>query len=176
MTFVPRDPINNIPALFQIMAWRRPGYMPLSETMLVTLLTHICVIRPQWVNAYIHRNPNKYISYWGHRDTNNLLSLEFWFLTTILWILCWLIYWDKLQDALQLRHNDHDGVSNHQAHGCLLDRLFRRRSKKTSKLRVTGLCVGNSPGLVNSPHKGPVTRKMLPFDDVIMEMGSLSSL
>ena len=40
--------------------------------------------------------------------------------------------------------------------------------KKTSKLRVTGLCVGNSPGAVNSPHKGPVTRKMFPFDDVIM--------
>ena len=66
------------------------------------------------------------------------------------------------------RHNDHDGVSNHQPHGCLLNRLFRRRSKKTSKLRVTGLCVGNSPGPVNSPHKGPVTRKVFPFDDVIM--------
>ena len=45
--------------------------------------------------------------------------------------------------------------------------LFRRRSKKTSKLRVTGLCEGNSPG-VNSPHKGPVTRKTFPFNDVIM--------
>ena len=41
-------------------------------------------------------------------------------------------------------------------------------SKKTSKLRVTDLCVGNSTGPVNSPHKGPVTRKMFPFDDVIM--------
>ena len=70
--------------------------------------------------------------------------------------------------TLQWRHNDHDSVSNHQPHGCLLNRLFRRRSKKTSKLRVTGLCVGNSPRPVNSPHKGPVTRKMLPFDDVIM--------
>ena len=47
---------------------------------------------------------------------------------------------------LQWRHNDHDSVSNHQPHGCLLNRLFRRRSKKTSKLRVTGLCVVNSPG------------------------------
>ena len=70
--------------------------------------------------------------------------------------------------ALRWHHNDPDGVSNHQPHGCLLNRLFRRRSKKTSKLRVTGLCVGNSPGPVNSPHKGPVTRKMFPFDDVIM--------
>ena len=46
--------------------------------------------------------------------------------------------------SLHWRHNDHDGVSNHQPHGCLLNRLFRCRSKKTSKLRVTGLCVGNS--------------------------------
>ena len=69
---------------------------------------------------------------------------------------------------LRWRHNDHTGVSNHQPHGCLLNRLFRLRSKKTSKLRVTGLCAGNSPGPVNSPHKGPVTRKIFPFDDVIM--------
>ena len=47
--------------------------------------------------------------------------------------------------SLQWRHNEHDGVSNHQPHDCSLNRLFRRRSKKTSKLRVTGLCEGNSP-------------------------------
>ena len=69
---------------------------------------------------------------------------------------------------LHWRHNDYDDVSNYQPHGCLLNCLFRRKSKKTSKLRVTGLCVRNSPGPVNSPHKGPVTRKMFPFDDVIM--------
>ena len=45
---------------------------------------------------------------------------------------------------LQWRHNERDGVSNHQHHDCLLNRLYRRRSKKTSKLRVTGLCVGDS--------------------------------
>ena len=75
---------------------------------------------------------------------------------------------DFTAKSLHWRHNDHDGVSNHQPHDCLLNRLYRRRSKETSKLRVTGLCVGNSPGPVNSPHKGPVTRKMFPFDDVIM--------
>ena len=48
-------------------------------------------------------------------------------------------------NALQWRHNDRDGVSNHQPPDCLLNRLFRRRSKKTAKLRVTGLCEGNSP-------------------------------
>ena len=74
-----------------------------------------------------------------------------------------------LPATLQWRHNDHDGVSNHHPHGCLLNRLFRRTSKKTSKLRVTGLCVGKSPGPVNSPHKGPITRKMFPFDDVISQ-------
>ena len=45
----------------------------------------------------------------------------------------------------QWRHNERDGVSNHQPHGCLLNCLFSRRSKKISKLRTTGLCVWNSP-------------------------------
>ena len=76
--------------------------------------------------------------------------------------------------TLQWRHNDYDGVLNYQPHGCLPSCLFRCRSKKTSKLHVTGLCVGNSPGPVNSPHKGPVTRKMFPFDDVIMDVCDVS--
>ena len=52
---------------------------------------------------------------------------------------------------LQWRHNGRDGVSNHQPLDCLLNRLFRRRSKKTSKLRVTGFCAGNSPGTGEFP-------------------------
>ena len=47
--------------------------------------------------------------------------------------------------SLHWRQNGRDGVSNHHPHDCLLNRLFRLRSKKTSKLRVTGLCAGNSP-------------------------------
>ena len=47
--------------------------------------------------------------------------------------------------TLHWRHNGRDGVSNHQPQDCLLNHLFRRRSKKISKLRVTGLCAGNSP-------------------------------
>ena len=46
---------------------------------------------------------------------------------------------------LQWRHNGRYSVSNHQPHHCLLNGLFRHRSKKTSKLRVTGLCERNSP-------------------------------
>ena len=49
------------------------------------------------------------------------------------------------EKTLQWRHNGRDGISNHQPHHCLLNRLFRRRSKKASKLRVTGRCAGNSP-------------------------------
>ena len=63
------------------------------------------------------------------------------------------------QRSLQWRHNLRDSVSNHQPRYCLLNRLFKLRSKKTSKLRVTGLCVGIHRSSVNSPHKWPVTRK-----------------
>ena len=47
--------------------------------------------------------------------------------------------------ALLWRHNGRDGVSNYKSHDWLLNRLFRHRLKETSKLRVTGLCAGNSP-------------------------------
>ena len=67
--------------------------------------------------------------------------------------------------SLQWRHDERQGVSNHRRLDCLLNRLFRRISKNTSKLRVTSLCEGNPP---DSPHKGPVTRKMFLFDNVIM--------
>ena len=60
--------------------------------------------------------------------------------------------------SLQWRHNERDGVSNHQPHYCLLNRLLRRRSKTISKLCVTGLYEGNPP----------VTGGLFPFDDVIM--------
>ena len=51
LKFVAKGPINKIPALVQIMTWRRPGDKPLSEPMLISLPTHICVTRPQWVNS-----------------------------------------------------------------------------------------------------------------------------
>ena len=57
----------------------------------------------------------------------------------------------NLSTTLQWRHNGCDSLSNHQPHDCLLNRLFRSRSKKTSKLRVTGLCAGISPGTGEFP-------------------------
>ena len=68
----------------------------------------------------------------------------------ISWIIC----------TLQWRHNEHDGVSKHRRIVCLLIRFFRRRSKKRSKLRVTGLYEGNQPvtGRFPSPRVGNVER------------------
>ena len=78
--------------------------------------------------------------------------------------------------SLRWHHNEHDDVLNHQPYHCLLNLLFRRRSKKTSKLRVTGLCAGNSPGTAEFTAQWPVTRKVFPFDDVIMFVQTLNVL
>ena len=59
--------------------------------------------------------------------------------------------WNPAHGTLWWHHNGCNSISNHQPHDCLLSRLYRRRSKKTSKLRVTGLCVGNSPGTGEFP-------------------------
>ena len=57
LKFVPKGPIDNIPALVQTMAWRRPGDKPLSEPVMGRLPAHICVTRPQWVNdAILYRD------------------------------------------------------------------------------------------------------------------------
>ena len=60
LKFVPKIPINNITALVQIMAWRRPGDKPLSEPMMVVLPTHICVTRPHWVKTLCCRETKNY--------------------------------------------------------------------------------------------------------------------
>ena len=70
--------------------------------------------------------------------------------------------------ALRWRHNERDDISNHQPHDCLLNRLFRRRSKKTSKLHVTGLCAGSSPVTGEFPAQRASNAEFFPFDDVIM--------
>ena len=71
--------------------------------------------------------------------------------------------------SLQWRHNEPDGVSNLQSHDRLLSCLLRRRSKKTSSSASLAFVRGIHWWPVNSPHKGPVTRKMFPFDNVIMD-------
>ena len=75
--------------------------------------------------------------------------------------------------SLPWRHNGRDSVSNHQPHDYLLNRLFRRRSKKTSKLGITGLCAGNSPGTGEFSAQMASYAEMFPFDDVIMCLGEV---
>ena len=93
----------------------------------------------------------------GHPKTRRSLfwgvsyKFEMWLMFWLLGLPLWIWYRITIDRAitrtvsLQWRHNGFDGVSTHQPHHCLPNRVFRRRSKKTSKLRVAGLCVGNSP-------------------------------
>ena len=149
LKFVPKGPINNIPALVQIMAWRRPGDKPLSEPMMVSLTTHICVTRPQWVKLEMTKVCIPHVSLKIInlellpkiiRAMSSLMSLPHGlhcFTATIQLPI-------KLRPfGIQWRHDKRIGVSNHRHLDCLLERLFRRRSTKTSKLLVTGLCEGN---------------------------------
>ena len=70
--------------------------------------------------------------------------------------------------SLQWRHNERNGVSNHQPHDRLLNRLFRRTAKKTSKLRDTGLCEGISPVTGEFPAHRASNAENLSIDDVII--------
>ena len=90
LKFVPRGPINNIPTLVQVMAWRRPGDKPLSEPMMVRLLTHICVTRPQWVNSL---TPGRYGS-----NFKGVLSNAFHWLSS--WALLVILHSDECQKTL----------------------------------------------------------------------------
>ena len=60
LKYVRKGPIDNNPALVQIMAWCRSGHKPLSEPMMVILLMHICVTRPQWVNQKNSKKKSKW--------------------------------------------------------------------------------------------------------------------
>ena len=67
LKFVPNGQINNIPALVQIMTWRRQGDKPLTEPVMVSLPTHICVTRPQWVKGVLQtilKLPLAFNRYW----------------------------------------------------------------------------------------------------------------
>ena len=79
LKFVPMVQINNIPVVLQIMAWRRLGDKSLSEPMMLSWLTHICVTPPQWVNT------------WGRDKMGNTLQMTFsngisWIKIVIFWL------------------------------------------------------------------------------------------
>ena len=76
----------------------------------------------------------------------------------------------EANNYLRWRHNERHGISNHRRLSCVLNRLFRRESKKNQSSVSLAFVRGIHRWPVNSPHKGPVTRKMFPFYDVIILM------
>ena len=88
----------------------------------------------------------------GHTFINTLSrrkTSRFIFRNSVLYLHIYARQWTGF--TLRWRHNGRDSVPNRQPRDCLHNRLFRRRSKKTPKLRVNGFCVGNSPGTGESP-------------------------
>ena len=80
-------------------------------------------------------------------------------------------YHQKILPPVQWRHYEHDGVSNQQPHDCLLNKQFIQGADQRKHQSSASLAFewGIRRWPVNSPHKGSVTRKMLIFDDVIMQ-------
>ena len=105
-----------------------------------------CLMEPgYYLNSMLYNHQLGIVVFtWGqfHRKRSRYLSL--------ISVWKWLIkdhsrIYQGPNESLQWRHSGRESVSNHQPHDCLFNRLFRRRSKKISKLCVTGLCAGNSP-------------------------------
>ena len=91
LKFIPKVRIDNIPALVQIMAWRRAGEKPLSEPMMVSLPTHICVTRPQWVKRvfgkklWIWMNNNLLVHSIFAIEMQSSVNTYAWMYSTLLW-------------------------------------------------------------------------------------------
>ena len=128
------------------------------------MISLICAWIHGWVNNREAGNLRRYRDHYDVIVMNTFRVVSYWLASIKIYNL----------KSFQWRHNGHDGVSNHQPHDCLLNRLFRYRSKKTSKPASLAFVRGIHGWPVNSPHKGPVTRKMFPFDDVIMSRCSRS--
>ena len=133
------------------------NYNEITMTMTMTMMTLTKASRRggtlmfslmcSWTNHWANNGDAGNLT--RHRAHYNVIAIA----TQQHWGLAW-SPWAQLQyvlsmsfhdNSLQWRHNGRDSISNHQPHDCLPNRLFRHRSKKTSKLSVTGLCAGNSP-------------------------------
>ena len=145
-----------------------------------------------YLNIYIHdpcvkerfgimwcrRHWNKFCCIWVpyQTETNGKFLLDTW--AHILFRRTGQRRFDRtmsLPSPLQWRHNGRDGVSNHQPHDCLLNRLFTNQRKHQSSASLAFVRWIHQ-WRVNSPHKWPVTRKMFPFDDVIIHYWRVRSL
>ena len=96
LKFVPQGPINNIPALVQIMVWCRPGDKPLSGPMLVRLPTHICVTLPQWVKSKNNESncrPFMKRDQWIPLTKGQCFWKYFHYMTSLCWFLVMMALW-----------------------------------------------------------------------------------
>ena len=121
--------------------------------------------------------PNAYLCTIANRVTHSydLKSMQSFICSChVSTVLSTLWAFQKMMGPLQWRHNEHDGVSNHQPRDCLLNRLFSADQRKHHSSASLAFWRGIHRWPVNSPHRGPVTRKRFPFDDVIMLKGSSS--
>ena len=105
LKFVPKGPINNIKALVQIMAWHRPGDKPLSEPMMVKLLTHICVTWPQWVKTMLMALCKTAVS--------QFLIIHWWYHSLTVNHICF--SQNKYPDIFSLKQRNHSMVSLHSS-------------------------------------------------------------
>ena len=156
------------------MDWCRPGDKPLSELMMVSLLTHICVTRLQWINVNwtlrntlywnFNRNPNIFIE---ENACQNVIckwrSLCTGFNVPSVRLTCW-------RHCIKVTSRERRGVPNHQQIDCLFNIIFRLATKKSNKENPKAphyrpLVRGNHRWLVDSPHKTPVIQKSFPYHE-----------
>ena len=159
------------------------GYSPKSANILEFYLAPLMCDRRSaaelgWAISFVSSEYKSWLSFFPGRDCQGLTEIVTTYSlspgkSSVLVVSVHLFH-TETQTTLRWRHNGRHSVSDHQPHDCLLNRLFRRRSKKASKLRVTGLCAGNSPGTGEFPAQmASNARKMFPFDDVIMDTNDL---
>ena len=159
LKFVPNGPINNIPASVQIMTWRHSGDKPFSEPMMVRLLTHISVTRPQWVNDIFPFNRDL-----GPYLHHHVLPSH-WTYNAVIWCcLCCSC------DVTVILHIKKSGVGSQitgvsMVCSTVCSGADQRKYKSSASLAFV---MGIHRWPVDCHHKGPVTNKIFPFDDAIM--------
>ena len=146
--------------------------------MLVCKRTVWCMLSRSIINHNVNLNssfPTQYAFNQHWHLFHDASAIPIMAVNCIIWNYGYMILGQYLElfsndiNPLQWSDNGRDGVSNHQPHHCLLNRLlFRRRSRKHQSSASQAFVRGIHRWPVNSPHKGPVTRKMFPFEDVIM--------
>ena len=124
------------------------GIAPFNTETFACTMVNKCVLKHtmRFVNSQLTANQHFIISF--HLNQHSISIRPSDIFTRLSWLNIikyqdWCPSVIPMSTALRWRYNGRPGVSNHQPHDCLFNRLFRRRSKKTSKLRVTGLCAGS---------------------------------